>query len=228
MERWTYALLLAGSILIPLIRSFESRVAYYKKWRALFPALFVLMLVFIPWDIVFTRMGVWSFNYQYVLGYYAIHLPVEEWLFFIVIPFCCVFVYEVLVYFFPKFYFPRSSLWLSLILGGIALATAIYNMHRIYTFTVMSLSALLLFWQVFINTHKSWLSHFYLMYFISLIPFFMVNGVLTAFPVVIYDNTENLAIRMFTIPLEDSFYFLSMMFITMMVYEHLKKRFRVN
>jgi lycopene cyclase domain-containing protein len=57
------------------------------------------------------------------------------------------------------------------------------------------------------------------MYFISLIPFFIVNGILTSLPVVEYDDFHNLALRIGTIPFEDMFYFLSMMFITMMVYE---------
>jgi lycopene cyclase domain-containing protein len=47
-----------------------------------------------------------------------------------------------------------------------------------------------------------------------LIPFFIVNGVLTGSfilnEVVWYDNTENLGIRMFTIPIEDSIYAFSL------------------
>jgi lycopene cyclase domain-containing protein len=110
------------------------------------------------------------------------------------------------------------------LLGLFTLVLAIVNTYRMYTFIVMGLASLLLFWQLIISSHKTWLSHFYWMYLISLIPFFIVNGILTSFPVVSYDNTENLAIRLFTIPFEDSFYFLGMMFIVMMVYEPLKRK----
>jgi lycopene cyclase domain-containing protein len=227
MEQWTYAILLAASISVPLIRSFEHRVAFYRNFPHLFKGILVMMLLFIPWDIYFTRMNVWSFNYSYVLGVYVQSLPLEEWLFFIVITYCCVFVYEVLIYFFPRFHFPRTTYTLTVILGLLTITIALLNTHRMYTFVVMYLSSILLFWQISSDNHKKWLSHFYLMFFISLIPFFIVNGILTSFPVVIYDDTQNLSLRLGTIPYEDMFYFMSMMFITIMVYEN-SRGFRKN
>jgi lycopene cyclase domain-containing protein len=220
MNNWTYALLLSASLAIPLIRSFENRVAYYKKWPALFSGILVMMMLFIPWDIVFTRLGVWSFNHHYVTGIYLLYLPLEEWMFFIVITYCCVFIYEVLKYFFPGFHFPGLAFALTLLLGIFTLITALLNMDKIYTFAVMSLSCILLFWQLVNKSHLTWLSHFFFMYFVALLPFFIVNGILTSLPVVSYDNSENLSVRIFSIPVEDAFYFMNMMLITLMVYEH--------
>lgn len=222
MEKWTYAVLLALSILIPFIRSFEKRVAFYSHWKHLFMGILVMMLLYIPWDIYFTRLQVWSFNYNYVLGFYFFDLPIEEWLFFIIITYCCVFIYEVVRYFFPRFHHPLTVKFLTFVLGTITLFIALFNTDRIYTFTAMYLASVMLFWQLFIKSHRRWLSHFYLMYFIALIPFFIVNGVLTSLPVVSYNNTHNLGIRLGTIPVEDAFYFLSMMFITILVYEQLR------
>ena len=47
---------------------------------------------------------------------------------------------------------------------------------------------------------------FLVSYLISLIPFFAVNGLLTSIPVVIYNDAENLGVRLGTIPFEDVFY----------------------
>jgi lycopene cyclase domain-containing protein len=220
MGNWTYAFLLTASFIIPFTRSFENRVAFYRKFPELFSGIIVMMLLFIPWDIAFTRMGVWSFNNQYITGVYLLNLPLEEWMFFIIITYCCVFIYEVLKYFFPGFCFPGPAFTLTVLLGIFTLITALVNTDKIYTLSVMSLSCILLSWQLVTGSYKTWLSHFYFMFFISLLPFFIVNGILTALPVVNYDNSENMAVRIGSIPFEDTFYFLSMMLLTLMVYEY--------
>jgi lycopene cyclase domain-containing protein len=43
-------------------------------------------------------------------------------------------------------------------------------------------------------------------FLIALIPFLIVNGLLTSLPVVLYNNTENLGIRIYSIPVEDVIY----------------------
>ena len=45
-------------------------------------------------DSFFTKYGIWSFNDSYILGYKVCLLPVEEWMFFIFVPFACLFIYE--------------------------------------------------------------------------------------------------------------------------------------
>lgn len=222
MEKWTYALLLVASIAVPMIRSFEYRIRFYSKWPALFAGIFVMMLIYIPWDVIFTQKGIWGFNHQAVSGLYIFSLPVEEWLFFVVITYCIVFTYEVLLFFFPKISFPRVAWWLSVILGIFFLLLAVTHTHQLYTVVTMTVSGLLALMQPLIKSHKTWLSHFYVTYLITLIPFTIVNGILTSLPVVIYNDMENFGIRFFTIPVEDSVYLIGMMFITMMVYEKLK------
>ncbi len=222
MEPWTYALLLAGSLLVPLLRSFEQRIFFIGNWRALLAGIFVMILVFIPWDIAFTRHGVWGFSPVHVSGAYIAGLPLEEWMFFVVIPYCVVFSYEVIRYFFPNTLFPKLSLWLSVIIGAGLVATGLMNTDRIYTFIVMLLAGALMIVQPILKSHKTWLSHFFVTYAITLIPFFIVNGVLTRIPVVWYDNAENLGIRLTSIPIEDSAYFMAMMLIVLPVYERLK------
>lgn len=221
MEKWTYAMLLAASVVVPLARSFEPRIRFWKKWPALFTGILVMMLVYIPWDIIFTQKGVWAFNHQYVSGFYIAGLPVEEWLFFVIISYCVVFTYEVVKLFLPRLSFQRVSFWLSIGLGFIFLMLAILYADQLYTFVVMLVAGILSLLQPLIRAHKTWLSQFYLTYMITLIPFFVVNGVLTSFPVVTYNDFENFGVRLFTIPIEDSVYLLGMMYIVIAVYEKL-------
>jgi len=79
---------------------------------------------------------------------------------------------------------------------------------------------------LFFRTH---LQGFYASFILILIPFFIVNGILTGsfieVPIVSYNNSENLGIRLFTIPIEDIGYAFSMLFGNLMIFETLKKRF---
>jgi lycopene cyclase domain-containing protein len=69
-----------------------------------------------------------------------------------------------------------------------------------------------------------WLGRFYFGYIYSLIPFFIVNGILTNLPVVTYNNAENLGIRITNIPIEDTIYCLLLLLMNVTVYEWLKAR----
>lgn len=53
-----------------------------------------MMLLFIPWDVWFTHLGIWGFNTGHLVGISLLGLPLEEWLFFICIPYACVYTYH--------------------------------------------------------------------------------------------------------------------------------------
>jgi lycopene cyclase domain-containing protein len=222
---YTYALLLAGSIFFPLLLSFDRKVAFYRYWKFLFPSTLVTATIFIIWDIYFTRHNVWWFNKEFVTGWFIAGLPVEEWLFFFVIPYCCLFIYEV-----SRAYLKREwkaiVLPLNVVLFVVFLAVTVMNLHRTYTAVNFGIAAALIGLQFILKTHRTYLFHFYVAYALSLIPFFLVNGVLTAMPVVGYNNEENLALRVYTIPIEDSAYLVNLLLMNLNIYEWLKSRSR--
>jgi lycopene cyclase domain-containing protein len=65
-------------------------------------------------------------------------------------------------------------------------------------------------------------------YLVVLIPFFIVNGLLTSLPVVMYNATSNIGIRIWTIPIEDFIYNFFMLLLIATVYESLKKKFGLS
>lgn len=96
MQNLEYLIVLILCLSFPL-----GFTLFYKPFKLhkkrLLNGLRVIFIVSIPWliwDVFATFRGHWSFNSDYILGPKIINLPFEEVLFFWVIPFCCLFVWE--------------------------------------------------------------------------------------------------------------------------------------
>jgi lycopene cyclase domain-containing protein len=150
-------------------------------------------------------------------------MPIEEYLFFLAIPYACTFIYEALAYYKTKRIFPDSMKYGIWVLSGLMFASSFFFVHRTYTFSVLFLLGLI-FPLCTLILKKENLDRFLQMYLISLIPMFIVNGLLTALPVVMYDNTQNLSIRLGTIPVEDFLYSAIMLLMNVTIYEWNKQR----
>ncbi len=225
-SHYTYFLILTCSLAGPLVLSFDKKVAFYKKWKFLFPAMIIPAAIYIVWDFYFTSNGVWWFNEKYVTGIKLYNLPIEEVLFFFIVPYCCVFIYECTRCYFPGL---KNKKWGTGILNSLALAllligTACYDKY--YT------SCTFVFTAVFIAVIYACRNYFndfapaafLISWLIILIPFLVVNGFLTAIPVVLYNDKENLGIRIYTIPFEDIFYGMLLVLMNVVVFEKLKNR----
>lgn len=223
----SYFYILLASFLPPFLLSFDRKVAYYRRWGRLFPAMLITMLVFIPWDVGFARAGIWGFNSQHLSGLHVLYLPVEEWLFFLVIPYASVFTMDVIQAYF-RITGNATSVRipsLLLILGSVILMFAFHD--RAYTFTTFLLLPLLVALNQWI-LRSSWLPVFYVSYLVILVPFMAVNGLLTgtlvAGEIVWYNDMENMGLRIATIPFEDIFYGFSLMLLNVTLYRSVLKK----
>jgi len=224
INHFTYLILLVGSILVPLALSFDKKLQYFKNLKYILPAIFITAVIFWMWDIGFTAAKVWSFNQEFTLGINLMGMPLEEWLFFIVVPYCCLFIYEVLKFYLNKPEYPGLFQSLSLcLIAGFASLSYLFR-HQNYTFVTFLLSALYLGYTVFRGKFNPHITKFYFAYFVSLIPFMIVNGVLTSLPVVEYNPAHILNIRIFNIPIEDFSYLFLMLLMAITIYEALKER----
>lgn len=207
MKPFTYLLIDLGCILIPFIASFYPKHSFIKAWKYFFPANILVGLFFIIWDSYFTKWGVWGFNPDYLTGVQLFNLPIEEILFFFCIPYACVFTYFAFTHLFVKNPLHKIQKVITLILIFILVFGSVYFFDRWYTFLTFSLTSIYLMYKVF---QKQDLSDIYRA-FLCIIPFFFIsNGILTGSiiesPVVWYNDLENIGIRIFTIPIEDSIY----------------------
>ncbi|WP_423148917.1 lycopene cyclase domain-containing protein [Rubrolithibacter danxiaensis] len=221
-SNYLYLLINFFTILFPLLLSFDKKVQFFKSWRYVFPSLFLSGLLFLLWDCLFTITGVWSFNENYILGIAFFDLPLEEILFFITVPFACIFIYECLNFYIKKDFLQPVSHSISWFLIALSIVLLIFYFDRIYTLVTFMLLPVLV---GFAELRKvKFLGRFYLAFIVSLLPFYIVNGVLTSLPIVLYNNSENMAIRIGTIPFEDHFYSLSLILLNILFFEHFKKK----
>jgi lycopene cyclase domain-containing protein len=217
---WVILLSFAG----PFALSFDKKVSFYKEWAFVFIAALIVALPFLIWDELFTQWGVWGFNADYLLKIYIGRLPLEEVLFFIVIPYNFIFLLKVVQAYFPN----RNKKRIAPVFAFIFLTTSglwmiLYGANY-YTYLATFLSATL----TILLRNRKWYQDFMWTYLLCLIPFFIVNGILTgAFtdePIVWYSAKHIIGWRMISIPFEDLYYNYALLLPLTWLYFSLKKR----
>lgn len=228
---WLYATLMISTISIPLLLSFDRKLQFFKQWKDLFPAMFIIALTYIAVDILFTHLGVWGFNARYHSAITILRLPLEEWLFFLAVPYASIFLHDALVLYFP--WLRLSQKTANTLTGLLIVATMLVlaiNAGKAYT-TYASILLVFALLASYFDSSGS-IRPFYLTFLVILLPFVAVNGILTGSfiqePVVWYNDAENLGIRLFTIPVEDFAYGFSLILFNLMLRAKLKSAWQKN
>lgn len=209
MQPYTYLLVNFLTVIICFIYSFDKRIQFHRHFGSFLKASALVAIPFIAWDIWFTRMGVWWFDSTYTIGFRIAGLPLEEWLFFICIPFSCVFTYYCLDKFFDLSQANAFNNIIVFVSSIVCITIALLYYDKIYTFVTAMSTATTLIYLHFI-ARKEWIGQASLVFLILMLGFFPVNGVLTGTglesPIVNYNPDNFLNIRMLTIPVEDAVY----------------------
>jgi lycopene cyclase domain-containing protein len=93
-DRWQYLLVLAACLVITApLEIFGSGV--YRRWRRAARAVLPIAVLFLIWDEIAVAAHMWSYDGRYVTGLsIPFGMPVEEVLFFLVIPMCALLTYN--------------------------------------------------------------------------------------------------------------------------------------
>ena len=223
----TYLLVLFFTVIICFIASFDKRIQFNQYFGAFIKAALLTAIPFIAWDIWFTAKGVWWFNSNYTIGLNIAGLPLEEWLFFICIPFSCVFTYYCIDKFFKLDWlsgFNNIIVFLTVIVCSLI---SLLHVDKIYTLVTAIATLFSIIYLHFI-VRANWIAKASAVYSILMLGFFPVNGVLTGTglesPIVNYNPGDFLEIRIGSIPIEDAVYGYAQFLLVLYFFKHFKRK----
>lgn len=133
-----------------------------------------------------------------------LNIPLEKVLFFITVPYSCLFIYEVVLYATKDRFYKMST---PVLIAAIVLLAATSLALRDQGYTSKALASCSFFLTVAYWLDRPLLTsrRYWTWLAICYIPFLLVNSVLTALPVVEYNPAAIFGLRVFTIPIEEFF-----------------------
>ncbi len=192
----------------------------WNHWKQMLIAIVIPAIPFLLWDALVTGAH-WHFNPKYVSGIKIINLPIEEILFFITVPFACLFTWEMIIRRAKEKVWNMH--WLRLLLY-LALPAGIYffSIGKQYTGLTLSFIFLANLVDQFLKTNLLFDKRFYFYLLLIVIFTLIFNGYLTWRPVVTYGVDYQLDFRVITIPVEDFFYGISLLWMNTSLYKYLR------
>jgi lycopene cyclase domain-containing protein len=218
VKKHLYSLIALAVIAGPLALSFDDKVHFFSHAPAAALALVVTGVLYLFWDSLVVLRGDWTFNPEFTGEFRIFRLPVGEILFFVAVPYSCLFLFEVV-----KAYFPGTDLVTvnpSFLFAGALVFVVAAWLFRTRGYTLLALASVALFLSTLALTHPSLVgrTEFWIWFGICFVAFAAVNGLYTALPTIFYNPKAIWGIKVGTIPLEDFFYNLSYLGLTLCFY----------
>ena len=205
----------------PIVFQLNHQMKHISKWRLKLITNGIVMIPYIIWDALVTGSH-WWFNETYTLDFRLFGLPIEEWLFFLTVPFGCLLVWETL----PDAKLSRQLRSLRHIRRGLYAAMPVgiwaFSIGKQYTGLVLCCFGIVGLADTFLGTDLLLQSKTYAYLAIVSCLILVFNGYLTARPVVLYAEAYQMGYRILTIPIEDFGYGFTLMLFNAMLYEKLR------
>ncbi|MGC3947664.1 MAG: lycopene cyclase domain-containing protein [Chryseolinea sp.] len=210
---------------VVVLVSFHPKFPFHKHWKKAGAGLFITAAFFILWIELFAQLGVWTFDDQYTLGIRVGWIPMEEVLFVFIAIYAGMFVYFALNQISEKDrLFPHQEVISSVLIVGLLIA-GMYHKDKIYTGAAFLVLAVFLAFQM-LKLRPRYMGKFYSTFALLFIPILIVDGIrsgaFTDSQIVQYDDSQNLSIRLGTIPLENICFALLLLVMPITIWEWLE------
>lgn len=220
--KFEYLLFNLTVLLGPVASQFSRQIKSVSRWRLKLRVSVIVMIPYVIWDALVAGSH-WQFNTAYTLDFRFFGLPIEEWLFFITVPFGCLLVWETL---------PQVDRWLArlrslrhirnVLYAALPVGIWVFSTGKQYTGLVLCCFGCVGLMDMLLRTDLLLRSKTYLYLAIVAGLILVFNGYLTARPVVMYGEVYQMGYRIWTIPIEDFGYGFTLMLFNTMLYEKLK------
>jgi lycopene cyclase domain-containing protein len=202
MQQYYYLIFIAIILLPVLLLSFKTDVKPHRHLRGLLAGYLFVSLPFMVWDVWATARGHWAFNPEFILGPELFGVPLEEYLFFLAVPFALIYTWGVIKKYVGDIGIPAI---MPLIVMGAAAAFTIWSLvyywDNGYTRTVAIV--LLLTILLLVGSRLAYTLRFWTFQLVLLGLFLVFNSILTMLPIVTYDPNAIIGFKFGDIPIED-------------------------
>ncbi|AMQ01543.1 hypothetical protein AY601_4714 [Pedobacter cryoconitis] len=222
---YTYLLINLALLLLPVLLFSIRQLNFTDNSKFIILAVLISVFAFsIPTEFM-TQLKVIVFNPPYLSGMTLWQLPVEELLLLFLLPLSGIAVYLFLNHRFPDNGPEKYSLAFSNIMLGVCIAMLYFGHQKLYTLFTFSILFVFILYIEYVNSIR-FMYRFYRAFLVTLIPFYIVYGVLANLPVLQYNSAETLNFNQFNIPFETPFYFMGMLLLSIYLFEFFKLRSR--
>lgn len=202
----------------PTVSQFNRQIKDISRWRLKLFTNGIVMIPYVIWDMLVTGSH-WRFNAAYTLDFRLLGLPIEEWLFFITVPFGCLLVWETLPDTKPSAQLKPLRHVRIVLYATLPIGIWVFSTGRQYTGLVLCCLGLVGLADTLLRTHLLLRPKTYLYLAIVAGLILVFNGYLTARPVVLYSEAYQSGYRILTIPIEDFGYGFTLTLFNAMLYE---------
>ena len=205
----------------PFFLSFDRKVHYFRYWLTAFLSIGIVMIPFIIWDSAVSGSH-WHFNENFTISVRIWGLPPGDWMFFISVPFSCLFVWQIIVTDMKILFVQKKKILYYISVAFLILSFSFLFFGKIYSSLVCFAIAFTIIFDMIMKTNllSQKQAYLYLAILTALIMIF--NGYLTARPVVLYNSQYVSNIKIWTIPIEDFGYGYTFILLCTIIFEKLK------
>jgi lycopene cyclase domain-containing protein len=214
-----YLILLISIFFIPFLFSFEKKIYFIKNLISVLKSILVVAIPYLIWDELFTANGIWGFSDKHIIGLKILSLPLEEVLFFVVVPYSIIFLFEVFNFYVKDKVISINRLLLIFLAASFLVLTLIFY-SKTYTAIQALIFSIFFTSAYFVKFEILSSRNFWIFIFLSFIPFFVVNYFLTSLPIVWYNESKIIGLRIITIPVEDFFYHFTLTSFYLLAYKY--------